>query len=169
MKNHCNDVIGRMIIILPEISTFVYENTELFQTPTSGTNKMAGNIPALDGPGSHDQPQSALLLIFMISIPDTCGFVNTQRRGNSPSLGGPWPFDQAKGYTLCRGSHLCLYYMRLCLKCNSYFMDNSIAHICGLHLSKKPQNCGLSESLKGQYHGKEAHAHGGKQNQGHYR
>jgi hypothetical protein len=61
MENHGNDVVGRVGIIFTEVSRFIDEYAEFVQGIASLFNfkiKIAGNLPALDGPGSFDQSQS---------------------------------------------------------------------------------------------------------------
>ena len=58
MEHHGNDVIGRTEIIRPEIAAFINEDAQFAQRRIPPDIRIAGNIPALDGPGSFDQPQS---------------------------------------------------------------------------------------------------------------
>ena len=58
MKHHGDDVIGRTEIIRPEIAAFINEDAQFAQGRIPPDIRIAGNIPALDGPGSFDQPQS---------------------------------------------------------------------------------------------------------------
>jgi len=58
MKHHGDDVIGRTEIIRPEIVALINEDTQFAQWRIPPDIRIAGNIPALDGPGSFDQPQS---------------------------------------------------------------------------------------------------------------
>lgn len=48
-----------MVVIFTEITGFIYENAKFFQypSPLQCLKKMAGNFPAIDGPGSCDQPK----------------------------------------------------------------------------------------------------------------
>lgn len=55
MKHRRKEVIWRVRFIAAEIAGFVYNNTELFHICCSLKEK-AGNIPAVGGPGSCDQP-----------------------------------------------------------------------------------------------------------------
>ena len=58
MEHHGDDVIGRTEIIRPEIAAFINEDAQFAQGRIPPDIRIAGNIPALDGPGSFDQPQS---------------------------------------------------------------------------------------------------------------
>ena len=60
MKNHGNDVVGRMVVIFAKVSGLIDEYAEFTQRHRLLylEIKIAGNLPALDGPGSFDQPQS---------------------------------------------------------------------------------------------------------------
>ncbi len=60
-----------MMIIYTEIAAFINKYAEFGQNLKPLEIKIAGNIPALDGPGSYDQPQIALLLILYILYPKT--------------------------------------------------------------------------------------------------
>ena len=48
-----------MVIVFTEITGFVYKNAKLFQylATSAPAIKKTGNFPALDGPGSYDQPK----------------------------------------------------------------------------------------------------------------
>ena len=58
MEYHGNNVIRRAKIIRSEISAFINEDAQFAHRKILPDIRIAGNIPALDGPGSFDQPQS---------------------------------------------------------------------------------------------------------------
>ena len=58
MEYHGDDVIRRAKIIRSEVSAFIDEDAKFAHRVIPPDIRIAGNIPALDGPGSFDQPQS---------------------------------------------------------------------------------------------------------------
>ena len=58
MEYHGNNVIRRAKIIRSEIPAFINEDAQFAHRKIPPDIRIAGNIPALDGPGSFDQPQS---------------------------------------------------------------------------------------------------------------
>jgi hypothetical protein len=58
MEHHGNNVIRRAKIIRSEIPAFINEDAQFAHRKIPPDIRIAGNIPALDGPGSFDQPQS---------------------------------------------------------------------------------------------------------------
>ena len=58
MEHHGYNVIRRAKIIRSEIAAFINEDAQFAHGKIPPDIRIAGNIPALDGPGSCDQPQS---------------------------------------------------------------------------------------------------------------
>jgi hypothetical protein len=58
MEHHGDNGIRRAKSIRPEVSAFIDEDAQFAHRIIPPDIRIAGNIPALDGPGSFDQPQS---------------------------------------------------------------------------------------------------------------